>query len=543
MFKGFPVGTLMLWETPTDGKARNIGLDSKQRQASRLVVDGQQRLTSLYAVMLGKPVLDESFEESHLEIAFRPLDGSFEVADAAIRKDPEYIRDISKLWSSSKATHRVAKEFVENLKTRRSLTPQDEDVVDSNLDRLLDLTKYPFTILEIQGDVDEEAVADIFVRINNGGTKLTQADFVLTLLSVFSPETRRSLEDFSRRAFEPATGRAASPFNHLIQPTADQLLRVAVAVGFRRARLSAVYQLLRGKDPSTGDVSPELRERHFEALKTATTEVLNLGPWHLFLGYLVGTGFRSADLISSESAVLYSYALYLLGRQHGVDERALARLMSRWFFVASISARYSGSSETVMEEDLNRLRNIKDATGFVEALESMLVSSATNDFWEITVPHDLETSSSTSPVARAFVAAQIKLGAPVLFSDRRISDAYDPAIRSHRKPLEAHHLFPKAWLATNNVLDTRLVNQAANFAHIEWPDNAQVSDTGPQEYVPEIRSKFGTTQWAEMTMLHALPPDWERMAYVDFLKARRKLMAKVIKRGYDALSSGEHAPQ
>jgi hypothetical protein len=540
MFRGFPVGTLMLWATSPDGSVRSIGLDPRQRHASRLVVDGQQRLTSLYAVMRGKPVVDESFSEVHIEIAFRPRDGTFDVADAAIRKDPEFIPDISKLWASGKPTLRVAREFLEGLKARRELTHEDEDVISDNLDRLLDLTKYPFTILEIEGDVDEEAVADIFVRINNGGAKLTQADFILTLLSVFSPETRRALEDFSRAGFDPPKGQA-SPFNRLIQPTADQLLRVAVAVGFHRARLLSVYQLLRGKDPSTGTFSPELREKQFAALHAATAEVLDLTPWHLFIGYLVGAGFRSADLISSENAVLYSYALYLLGRRIGAEERTLARLMSRWFFVAAVSARYSGSSETIMEEDLNRLRAVQDAQAFVDVLETALGSVATNDFWEVTLPHDLETSSSGSPAARAFVAAQVKLGAPVLFSDRRIGDLYDPAIQSHRRTLEGHHLFPRGWLRTQNIVATPLVNQTANLAHLEWPDNAAVSDAAPREYVPALRAQFSAAAWDSMCALHALPPGWEQLEYLEFLKQRRRLMARVIRRGYEALSGTDEA--
>lgn len=314
MYRGLPVGSLMLWATAEPTSSRAIGLDEKQRVASLLVVDGQQRLTSIYAVLRGKPVIDDDFKEVRIEIAFRPRDASFEVADATMRKDPEFVPNISELWSANKPPRRFINEFVDKLRARRDLTADDEDAISRNLDRLFDLTKYPFSALEIAKDVREEAVADIFVRINNGGTKLGQSAFILTLLSVFSPQTRTLLEDFARRASLPTTTSAPSPYNHLIRPSPDQMLRVAIAVGFLRARLSAVYQLLRGKDVESGTISEERRTEQFARLEDATRRVLDLKHWHSFIGCIAGADFRSGDLISSESALLNAYAVYLLGR-------------------------------------------------------------------------------------------------------------------------------------------------------------------------------------------------------------------------------------
>lgn len=82
------------------GDSRQIGTDTKQRQVPRLlIIDGQQRLTSLYAVLKNMTVLRDDYSSQKISIAFRPKDGSFEVADAAIRRDPEYIHNISELWA------------------------------------------------------------------------------------------------------------------------------------------------------------------------------------------------------------------------------------------------------------------------------------------------------------------------------------------------------------------------------------------------------------------------------------------------------------
>jgi hypothetical protein len=94
---------------------------------------------------------------------------------------------------------------------------------------------------------------------------------------------------------------------HRAQP--GQLLRVAVGLGFRRGRLQHVYSLLRGKDLETGIISPERREEQFAILREAQDYVVDLTNWHEFLKCLTRAGFRSSRMISSENALLYTYAL------------------------------------------------------------------------------------------------------------------------------------------------------------------------------------------------------------------------------------------
>jgi hypothetical protein len=100
MYRGYPVGTLMLWETGADVGTRQVGGGDSSKVAKLLIVDGQQRLTSLFAVITGEPVLTASFDEKQIKIAFKPQDDTFEVADAAIVRDPEFIPDITALWRS-----------------------------------------------------------------------------------------------------------------------------------------------------------------------------------------------------------------------------------------------------------------------------------------------------------------------------------------------------------------------------------------------------------------------------------------------------------
>ncbi|MCE5973419.1 DUF262 domain-containing protein [Sinirhodobacter sp. WL0062] len=539
MYRGFPVGYFLFWESSTETGTKQIGIGTKQyQQASRLVVDGQQRLTSLYAVFRGQKVLDANYKERQIEIAFRPRDGKFDVTDAAIRRDVEWIPNISVLWSSGRASYSLVRDYLKQLKVKVDLTEEEEEVIAHNLDRLFDLRKYPFTALEIASSVDEEQVADIFVRINSKGVPLNQADFILTLLSVFWEEGRRELETFCHSARTKSTiGGKASPFNHLINPDPDQLLRVSVAFGFGRGRLKSVYQILRGKDAETGDFTSDKRDAQFEVLKAAQAEVLDLTNWHQFLSAIVGAGFRSAEMISSNNALLYAYAFYLFGRKrYGVPEHVLQKLIGRWFFSTSLTGRYTSSPESVMDADLARLRSITTSEEFCDVLDGIIEGNLTSDYWQITLPANLDSSSARNPELFCYIASQNLLGTRVLFSHKTIRDLIDPALQTKKKPLERHHLFPRAYLEANGIVDLRHINQMANFALLEWPENIDISDDAPSIYAPKVLARFDEDARGKMMEDHALHAGWESMSYDDFLAARRSRMASIIKQGFAALA-------
>jgi len=535
MYKGFPVGYLLFWANGTGSGHRQIGTDTKQKVPRLLIVDGQQRLTSLYAVIKGLPVLRENYKSERIYIAFRPRDHKFEVADAAIIRDPEFITDISALWSSETPRNRFVKEFFRSLRESREVSEEDEDVLSESIDRLYDLQNYPFTALELASAVGEEDVADVFVRVNSKGTILNQADFILTLMSVFWDAGRAELEQFCKSARQPSAS-GPSPYNYFIQPDPDQLLRVNVGLGFRRARLQHVYNILRGKDLETGEFSDERREAQFKILQSAQDQVLNLQNWHEFLKCLLQAGYRSADMITSQNGLLYAYVFYLIGKHnYGLDEHRLRKVISRWFYMTALTSRYSGSFESNMEQDLNRLRDIPDGAAFVAHLNRTVSETLTDDYWSITLPNELDTSSARTPPLFAHYAALNLLNARGLYSQIRVSELLDPALKARKSALERHHLFPKGYLSKFDITEKRITNQVANFALVEWSDNIDISDQAPQEYVPNYEKRFSQDELKDMHYWHALPESWQEMDYLEFLAERRKKIADVIKAGFKTL--------
>jgi hypothetical protein len=201
-------------------------------------------------VIKGVPVVRENYDSERIEIAFNPRAGKFEVADAAIKRDKSFIPNISVVWAKGADLFEIVDTYMEGLASTREISADEKRNIRRAFSKLQNLSSFPFTALSLRANIDEEQVAEVFVRINSEGKQLNQADFILTLMSIFWDEGRAQLEAFCRNARKPTIGQA-SPFNYIFKPDPDQLLRVSVNVAFRRARLKSVYSMLRGKDLET----------------------------------------------------------------------------------------------------------------------------------------------------------------------------------------------------------------------------------------------------------------------------------------------------
>jgi len=489
--------------------------------------------------MKNQEVLTPDYERKNIKIAFKPLDSTFKVGDAATDRDPEYIADLSSLWSGE-GDFAIISSFIANLKEKREISKDEEKTISSNIQSLININKYPLTALEIAPNLEEEIVSDIFVRINSQGVSLTQADFILTLLSVYWEEGRKEIEQFcidSRKIPEKET--RFSSFNYLIKPDPDDMLRVLVGLTFHRAKMKDVYSIIRGRDMETGEFSEELRTQQFDKLKLNLPTILDNTNWQSFLKVLIGGGYKDEELISSKSAVLYSYIIYLIGKQNfNTQNHELQRIIGRWFVMSSLTGRYSSSPETAFEKDLNRIKEF-NPDGFISGLEKIIGENLTNDFWDITLVGQMETSSARSPEANAFYAALNKLGSPVLFSRKLVGDLYDPSLKIKKKRLEKHHIFPRNYLISKYGFDKNKdkakINQIANLTFLEFEDNIEISDDKPSEYFAMVQKRFGENEIKEMLAQHAIPENFYQLEYDDFLQKRRKLMTGIIKKAFNKI--------
>jgi len=529
LYKGYPAGFLLFWDTGAEGELKGIGTKNAKAVPRLAIVDGQQRLTSLYAVIKGEEVVRKSFKKERIRIAFNPLTERFAVADAAIVKDKSFIPDISELWKPGANVFTIAKEFLDRLSAVREVSDADMLKIQNSIGHLHGLTnQYSFTALTLAATADGATVADVFVRINGEGKKLNQSDFIMTLMSVYWDEGRAELEAFAAAATTASDGQA-SPFNHFIKPSPDQMLRVTIGLALKRARLENVYNALRGRDAKTGLEYPEKRDEQFRRMQVGQSAALNLANWHHFLSSLTLAGYRGEKMISSETAIIYSYVLYLIGIQdYKIDKSTMRQVIAEFFFMAALTGRYTNSPETRFEADLALVRELPDGEAYIHKLREVCATTLTSDFWSITLPSQLATSASQSPSLFAYNSSLIKLDADALYSPVKISSLVDPVIKGTKTALERHHLFPRGYLEEIGVKDLKKINQIANFASVEWPENIRIGKQPPSEYVPPIDAELSAEKREQLYFWHALPHLWWELPYEEFLIQRREKMARVI---------------
>lgn len=254
-------------------------------------------------------------------------------------------------------------------------------------------------------------------------------------------------------------------------------------------------------------------------------------------------GFRSSRGITSETNIISSYILFLLGRNRfRVDLADLRLITAKWIFMSQLTSRCTGSGESQLQKDLDAFDGVAvgDAAGFLAVLNNAMDNVLTNDLWTFNVPQELVTSvAALSPTYQCYLAALNVLDADMFMIPMKVSQWMDPA-DAGTKGLEGHHLFPRAY--QQDVLgttDLKRINQAANFAPTDWKTNQIISDRPPAEYWPDmLQRQGGDSTWLKRQMYwHALPEGWQNMEYSKFLSKRRELLAAVIRDGFNHIAA------
>lgn len=556
MLKGFPIGFLILWTQPEIDKSKQIGISNHSySNPNELIIDGQQRLTALYSIITGKQVLDSSFNKRRIIISYNPtvenIDEALEVGNEAYKNSPDWVYDITTIFMSNNL-YDLCQEYVsfknESLKKKGLEMDLNEcnRLVGDLMNKLSNfksaILNYPFPVLKISSEADEENVADIFVNINSGGTKLNQSDFILTLVSVHYPEGRGLIESFCRDTKYHIDNPKEDICNPIISFEPADVIRVVMAYGFKRGRLKYGYKLLRGADfDKKGTISEELRNMRFGKFKSALDQVLDRDNFKEFLKCVNAAGFVTNKLLRSSTNITYAYAFWLIGKyDFGIGVNELKKIISKAIYFFNLTSRYSTSFESLFENELIELSDLATNSNkdcFSTYFSNVENSELTNDFFNITLVDKLKSSSNQNPVFLTYIAAQNILGAKVLFSKPSITtvSSFDEWVNGSRKAVELHHLFPKNYLKILGFKNKE-INQVANYAFIEWPDNMDISDRAPSKYFKKQVDGMSEQEIKDMLKLHALPYGWEDLNYNEFLERRRKLMTKIIKDGFDKLS-------
>jgi hypothetical protein len=544
MMNGFPVGYVMLWTAPDEYvNGSKIGANEKAySRPTDLVIDGQQRLTSLLAAIYGESVKSKDFSSRRIRISFHPFTLKFEVWSQAFEKDTNYISDISKVYEANDnhVLGKYIKAVTERMNEGRKrkgldcLNEEETEQLEDNIRSLLFLLDYTIPTLRIKTNATEPQVAEIFKRVNSGGQNLNENNFIETLLAVYDNVSHRKIMKFCEDSHTPQEG---TSYNQILKVESTHLIRIAVGYGFNRARLEYAYKLLRGKDLDTGEITEETQAHNLKIFKDALDTATQLNNWHAYLNLFNEAGYLNGNLLSSKNVVVYGYVMYLVGKyKYNVQPLKLKQLITLWIFMTAVTSYFTqNTSETIVEKIFADLRNVNNRDDFVKYFAQSIKSQFTDDYFNVTLPDSLSSSAAISPAWYGYLASLNVLGHCLLFSSTPASKYWIAGASGSKSSIDKHHIFPKKYLEKIGISNDRDRNQIANFTFLDYNTNISISDAAPSIYGPKFRAKCGEADYLKMCEENALPTNFYELDYFDFLSKRRILMAAIVKKAYDKL--------
>ena len=551
LYRGFPVGYLIIWRNPT------VKLkDGTLSAGKRILIDGQQRVTALMAALLGREVLTKDYETVRIRIAFNPQEEKFEVANPAIRKDVAWISDVADVFSADASLTELTDTYTEKNPAA------DRKRISRVLEKLRKIINNNVGVIELADDLDIETVTEIFIRVNSAGAELSQADFAMSKIAANETHggnlLRKAIDYFCHLAVAPDflqliekndKAFAASEFfphmrwlkdvnDDIYDPTYTDMLRVAFTSEFRRGKLQDLVALLSGRNFETKQYEDVIAGESFARLKSGVLRFINKTHFDRITMILRSAGFVTSDLIGGQNAVNFAYILYLRGRAENLAAADLEQLVRRWYVMSILRGRYTGSPETAFDVDIRQV----ETRGLTTYADSVIENELPESYWTGMLPQLMDTSSSNSPYFLVYQAAQAKL------SDKGFLSRDITVLDLLMNRSDVHHVYPQNHLKKHGLTRGRY-NQIANFVLAQSEINIAIGDKAPEVYFKELaeqcaggnRKYGGITDLVDMRAnlrMSCLPEsllDGEFPVYDDFLEQRRKLMAQKIKTWFASL--------
>lgn len=480
LYRRHPVGGLLVWVTESLS-AIHRGDGQLASGMIKLLLDGQQRITSLYGVVRGRAPKffdgnTQTFTGLYFHLETEVL--SFYMA-TKMQDDPLWI-DVTELM---KKGNTGLGDFVNQLSQIPEQAPNIGKYV-GRMSQLLSITETDLHVEEVTGiDKTIDVVVDIFNRVNSGGTKLSKGDLALAKICAEWPEARETMK-LKLQEWE----KAGYNFN------LDWLLRSVNTVLTGEAKFQFLH------DKSVDEIS--------DALKRANKHIETC--LNLIAGRL---GLDHDQVLFSRYAI--PVMVHYIDRLNGsMNEKDRDKLLF-WYAQAGMWGRYSGSTESYIDKDLSVLEG--EENGLDRLIEQLRL-------WHGGLRVEAGHFTGWSLGARFY---------PVLYLLTRMGEAKDwgtglplkSSLLGKMSKLEVHHIFPKAQLYKHRLKFQRPeVNALGNFCFLTKDTNLNISDRFPEEYFPKVESSHPgslASQWIPQD-----PKLWKMENYREFLEARKLLLAE-----------------
>lgn len=491
LYRRHPIGGLLVWATSAE-RATHRGEGELAPGIVKLLLDGQQRITSLYGVIRGKaPNFFEGNRQTFTGLRFHLEDETFAFYQPLkMQGDPLWV-DVTELMQQG---YKGLGTCITRLAAVPELAAQSA-VYPERLAKLLGITDILIHAEEITGlDKTLDVVVDIFNRVNSGGTKLSKGDLALAKICADWPKARDTMKEHLNAWQEQG-------YNFGM----DWLLRSVNTVITGEAK----FQFLHDKDAKTVQDGLARTARHINTCLNMISGRLGLDHDQVLFGRF-------------GIPVMVRY----LDKEQKLTGKAWDKLLF-WYAQAGMWGRFSGSTESFIDKDLAALENTSQ--GLDALLEQLRL-------WNGGLRAEPGHFSSWSLGARFY---------PVLYMLTRMGAARDWGLGVELKAhmlgkmsrLEVHHIFPKAQLY-NNKYSRSEVNALANFCFLTKETNLDISATPPEEYFPRVEAAHPgalASQW--------IPSDttlWKIQNYRDFLHARQQLLAQELEKRMCELLHGDN---
>ena len=495
LYRRYPVGGLLVWATESQ-TAQYRGEGPLAAGVVKLLLDGQQRVTSLYGVIRGKsPKFFEGNTQTFTGLHFHLDTEIFAFYQPMKMKDDLLWIDVTILMRKGMTG---LGELTTKLHENKDLAAKVGEYT-VRLSRLLGILEMDLHIDELTGeDKTLDVVVDIFNRVNSGGTKLSNGDLALATICANSPKFRSEMKARLKEW-------AKSDYHF----TLDWLLRSVNIVLTGEAK----FQYLHNKTSDEVSGALERATKHIDVCINLISGRLGLDHDRVFFGpFGVPVMVRYIDQREKKN-------------RGPMDEKERDKLLF-WFVQAAMWGRFSGSTESVIDQDLAALEG--DDGGLDKLLDQLRL-------WHGNLKAEPGNFTGWSLGARFY---------PVLYMLTRIGEACDWGtglpLKAHllgkMNRLEVHHIFPKAQLYKHGYKKSE-VNAVANFCFLTKDTNLTIRDRLPEKYFPEVESAHPgalKSQW--------IPEDpalWNVGRFRDFLMERQTLLAKELNRRMEELLHGE----
>lgn len=517
LYRGYPSGTILVWETDEEMPTRELAVKSTRTPTTSqklLLLDGQQRVTSLSAILGGEPVHVRN-RKRPIEILFNlehpdgpPIDVT-EVDDNGFTADVEDVedeetaeRDIQQ--ELRKRTFVVASRALQNdpvwvavsdvfkntdsqILKAISISSDDErwDKYSDRLQKVRKIEDYLYVMEVLQKSMSYEEVTEIFVRVNSLGIKLRGSDLALAQITCRWKGFMDLIEKF------------ANEFKN----DEDYIIETGLPV-----RMMVIFATHQSRFKTVGKINKE----KLEAAWKQATEGLRFA-----INFLrENAGIDDLSYLSSPFLLVPISVYWILKKNEALTPEE-EKQMLRWFYLAHMRGHYSiGSSESILDADLSVLFKGKTIVDLTQQL-FLHVKKFVVDY------DDLNNRGIRSPFFSMLYFVLKHNGVKDWWSGLKLSERHTGSAHS----IQYHHIFPKSLL---QQYEKKEINEIANMAFIGGKTNRHITNKEPSKYLEkDVIAKRGD----DALTSHLIPLQkqlWEIANYRAFLTFRRNAIAKAI---------------